>query len=124
MAPKVGTGTAYGFFYCNNTKQAIETELALIRKSAETPSELELSLIEGMDSVKGDKELTDLAKTAKQEGMNYALKATYPGGTNRDAADEIASILDQAYQSPLYEANAPFRGPVFYEEEDGYVLKD
>ena len=117
-------GRAYGFFYCNASKQEIETELPTIRELVETPSQLELSLIEGMDNLKGDKRLTALAQEAKQDGINYVLQATYPNMTNKDTADEVASILNQAYQSPLYQAKEPFRGAIVYEEKGKYVFRD
>ena len=123
MAKKVGR--AYGFFYCDVSKQEIETELPTIRELVKTPSQLELSLIEGMNNLKGDKRLTALAQElAEQDGINYVLKATYPSGTNRDTADEVASIINQAYQSPLYETNAPFKGAVVYEEKGDYFFRD
>jgi hypothetical protein len=85
---------------------------------------LELSLIEGMDKVEGDEGLTNLAQEAKKKGINYALHATNPNGTNKDTADEVASILNQAYQSSLYEVNAPFKGEVIYKEKGDYVFRD
>ncbi len=116
-------GKAYGFFYCNASKQEIETELPAIRELVRTPSQLELFLIEGMDNVKDDKRLTALVQEAKQDGINYMLQAKYPNGTNKQTADEIASVLNQAYQSPLYETNAPFKGAIVYEEKDKYVFR-
>ena len=117
-------GRAYGFFYCNASKQEIETELPTIREMVRTPSQLELSLIEGMDNIRGDKRLTSLAQEAKQSGLNYMLQATYPNGTHKDAADEVACILNQIYQSPLYEAKEPFNGAIVYEEDGEYVFRD
>ena len=52
------------------------------------------------------------------------LQATYRGGTNKDTADEVASILNQAYQSPLYQAKEPFRGVVVYEEKGDFLVND
>ncbi len=63
-------GKAYGFFYCNASKQKIETELPTIRKMVRTPSQLELSLIQGMDNIRGNERLTALAQEAKQDGIN------------------------------------------------------
>ncbi len=117
-------GRAYGFFYCGASKQEIEIELPTIRELVKIPSQLELSLIEGMDNVKGDKRLTALAQEAKQDGINYMLQATYLNGTNKQTADEVASVLKQAYQSPLYEANAPFKGAIVHEEKGKYVFRD
>ena len=121
---ELGVGKAYGFFYCNASEQEIETELPAIRELVKTPSQLELSLIGGMDNIKGDEILTALVQEAKKDGMNYMLQATYPNRTNKDTADELASIINQAYQSPLYEANEPFHGAIVYEEKGKYVFRD
>ena len=120
---ELDVGRAYGFFDCNASKQEIETELPTIRELVKTPSQLELSLIEGMDNIKGNKRLTALAQEAKQDGINYMLQATYPNGTNRDTADEVASVLNQAYQSPLYKAKEPFKGAIVYEKRPWYSFK-
>lgn len=122
MAKQIGK--AYGFFYCDASKQEIETELHTIRELVRTPSQLELSLIEGMDNIEGDKRLTALAQEAKQDGINYMLQATYPNGTNKDTADEVAGILNQAYQSPLYKTKEPFKGAIVYEEKSEYIFRD
>ena len=114
-------GRAYGFFYYNASKQDIEIELPTIRELVKTPSQLELSLIEGMNNLKGDERLTALALESEQCGINYVLQATYPNGTNKDTADEVASILNQTYQSPLYQAKEPFKGAVVYEEKGKYL---
>ena len=50
----------------------------------------------------------DLARQAKEEGMRYVLSATYRGATNKKTADELASIMNQAYQSPLYKDGERF----------------
>lgn len=121
---KENVGKAYGFFYCDASKQEMETELPTIRELVGTPSQLELSLIEGMDNIKGDKRLTALAQEARQYSINYMLQATYPHGTNRDAADEVASILNQAYQSPLFETKKLYKGAIAYEENGEYVFRD
>lgn len=121
---EIDVGRAYGFFYCGASKQEIETELPTIRELVKTPSQLELSLMEGMDNIKGDKGLTALAQEAKQDGINYMLQATYPNGTNKDTADEVASVLNQACQSPLYKAKEPFKGAIVYEEKGKYVFRD
>ena len=121
-------GRAYGFFYCNASKHEIETELPIIRKLVKTPPQLELFLIKGMDNVIGDSRLTSLAREAKQDGINYVLQAICPDGTGKDTANEVASILNQAYQSPLYESDesdAPFKAIVYEDEETGeYVFRD
>jgi len=117
-------GEAYAFFYCGASKQAIEREIPLIRKVVGTPSELELSLTEGMDNVRDNDRLRSLALEAKQSGINYMLKASLPNKTNRETADEVASVLNQAYQSPLYGAGEPFNGEIAYEQNRSYVFRD
>ena len=122
MTQKIGK--AYAFFNCDASKKGIEGTLPKIRKAVGTPSELELSLTEGMDPIRGDKKLMDLTREAKEFGMDYMLKAEYPGGTNIQTADELASMLNQAYQSPLYQANEPFSGQIVYKENGDYVFRE
>lgn len=117
-------GKAYGFFYCDASKQEIERRLPRIRFNASTPSDLELSLIEGVDNLRGDSKLMALAQEAKQRGNNFVFEATYIGNTNRKTASELGDILNQVYQSPLYEANAPFKGATVYEEKGDYLFRD
>lgn len=120
MAENVGK--AYGFFYCDAPKQKIERELSAIRECAKTPSELELLLIEGMDNVTGDEILTTLAQEAKHYSINYVLQATYPNETNRNTAEELVRILDQAYLSPLYKQSDSFNGEIVYKEKGKYIF--
>jgi len=124
-------GRAYGFFDCSASKEAIEAELPTIRRLVKTPSELELSLTEGMDGVRsfslllrGDLRLLSLIQEAEQSGMRYMLKADYPNESNRKTADELSSILNQAYQSPLYNKGETFRGEIVYEEDGMYVFRE
>jgi len=118
------TGKAYAFFYCKASKEQIESELPTIRELVRTPSKLELSLTEGTDNIQDDEKLTALAQEAKQTGLNYTLQATYPNATNKKTADELAAILNQAYQSPLYADKEEFRGGIIYKEKDEYVFRD
>ena len=116
-------GKAYGFFYCNASKEAIKSELPTIRKLVKTPSKLELSLTEGIDNIKGDSKLMALAQEAKQDGINYVLEATYSNASNKQAADEVAGIINQAYQSPLYKDKEQFKGAVVYENKGDYIFR-
>ena len=52
------------------------------------------------------------------------MKASYPNATNEQAADELADILNQAYQSPLYENNEQFRGEIVYKDNGSYIFRD
>lgn len=117
-------GKAYGFFYCQALKEEIVAELPTLREYAQTPSQLELTLTEGMDNVKGNAKLLELAKEAKEQGIRYVLEATYPKATDKKTADETADILNQMYQSPLYQAGEEFRGAVAYQENGEYVFRE
>ena len=118
------TGKAYAFFDCKASKGDIEKELPFIRKCVKTPSELELSLTEGTDALNGDNQLLQIAKEVKDAGIRYIMEATYSNATNRQTADELSSILNQAYQSPLYQEGEQFRGDIFYEENGKYVERE
>lgn len=117
-------GKAYGFFYCRAPREEIEAELPTLRECAQTPSQLELTLVEGLDNLKGDAKVRELAKEAKEQGIRYILEATSPGATNPTTANEVADLLYQMYQSPLYEAGEEFRGAVAYQENGEYVLRE
>ena len=115
-------GKAYGFFDCRASKPEIEAEVPFIRELISAPSELELSLIEGIEHLKGDADLLALAQNNKRlVGLRYVLKATYPNETNRETAEELATLLAQVYQTPLYEPDDPFFGEIVY-KEGGYYL--
>lgn len=117
-------GKAYGFFNCDASKEEIEAELPAIRDYAQIPSELEIVLIEGMDAVKGDNKLMSIVREAQDAGIRYFVEATYPTATNDAAADEIAALLNQAYQSPLYHEGAEFIGHIVYDKNGEFVFRD
>ncbi|MDP1729349.1 MAG: hypothetical protein Q8L27_04055 [archaeon] len=116
-------GRAYAFFNCNASKAQIEAELPKIRQVTQTPSNLELTL-DNIEATQDDNELIALAKEAKEAGLKYALKAKYPKSTNKQTADELAGILNQTYQSPLYQPNEPFKGAIIYQEKGKYIFRD
>ena len=116
---------AYAFFNCGASKQEIEKELPDIRDAVKTPSQLELSLTEGInpESFKHP-ELKTIAQNAKEAGIRYFMKACYRNFGNKQTADELTGILNQAYQSPLYQDKEEFRGKVVYEENGHYVDRE
>lgn len=124
MIPERGVdvGKAYGFFYCDASKQELETELPKFRELSKTPSDLEITLTEGMDNVQGEEKLTALAQKAKQAGMNYMMQAAYPGKTNIHAADEAAMILNHWYLSSLGDPEKRIR--LVYEQDGKYVFRE
>jgi len=117
-------GKAYGFFYCTASKEQIEVELPAIRDFAQTSSQLELTLTEGVHNLRGEANLLTLAREAQEEGMKYVLEAKYKGATNQATANEVADILNQVYQSTLYQPGEALRGAVVYEQNGEYVFRE
>lgn len=113
-------GKAYGFFSCKAEIEGIREELPILRECAQTPNELELSLMENTGVLKGDPELRQLAGEAQDAGRNYVLEATYPNASNHQTADELTSIFNQMY--PLYDRVEEFEREVVYEEDGRYLL--
>ena len=117
-------GIAYGFFYCRQPKGAIEAELPDMRGNARTPSGLVLKLTEGVENIRGDSGLMAKARDAREDGCNYALEGIFPGGTNRETAEELVKILMSAHQSDLYKPGEPFRGGVIFLENGQYEFME
>ena len=111
-------GIAYGFFKCNASKRKVEAELPSLRNAAETPSELELSLTEDLDSIKENNGLKSLIEQAKINGINFVMKGEQPNTKNQIVAGRIGNLLNMAYQSSLYRPGEPFYGQVIYQEAD------
>ena len=114
-------GKAYGFFGCSKKRQDIEIELPLVRQLTQTPSELELLLLEELGSY-ADAVLSGFAQEAKQNGSNFILSATYPAATNKQAADELADLFVNLSRSSLYEGGESFYGDIVYEEAGRYLV--
>lgn len=117
-------GKAYGFFNCSASKSEIEAELPTIRELVKTPSELELSLIEGVGNLKGDKKLMNIVKEAEKSGIKYVMEATYSNATNIQTANELADILNQAYNTHLYKDGEKFSGKIIYRGRGEYIFRD
>ncbi len=122
--PKIGR--AYGFFNCNAEKEKVENEFSTVRELVRTPREMELYFSEDMDSLKNenDIDLTPIIEKAKEAGMRYVLKAEYPRATNRKTADNLAAILNQLYNTPLYSEGENFNGEIVYKKGCAYVFRD
>ena len=140
-------GRAYGFFDCNVPIKKIISELPKIKRLSQVPSNLELSLTEGLGEelerdpmlmaayeqaksqimFPGKLNITDRDKIIKQLGdaeLRYAIKATYPGHTNEDAAKGLAAILNTARYSPIFGAEDPFRGAIAYKQAGEYIFHE
>jgi hypothetical protein len=122
------TGKAYAFFDCSSSKEQIDQEIPFIRELVQTPNELELSLMELTENTRtspfSEPELSVLMREAREANIKYIMEATYPSHSHRKTADELSAILNQAYQSPLYQEGEDFRGEVFYKENGRYVARE
>ena len=120
----MATGKAYAYFKCRKSKKEIEQRLPQFRRDSKTPSNLELSLYENTGDFKFNKDnfLNETTKEAKEHKINYILEATYPDASNEKTADELSAVLNQAYQSPLYNSKGkePFTGKIFYKNRGNY----
>ena len=117
MAPALSSisGRAYAFFNCQTPKHIIKKFLPTIRKMQNVPPLVEIFLYDGPGKLR-DKVAAELVKDANASGIRYAMKAIYPGASNFAAAEELKAIVNQSYQSPLFEEGEPFRGQIFYNE--------
>ena len=117
------TGRAYGFFNCNQPKAVIEAELPYLRTAVGTPSDLELTLIEGLDNLEAPEGLRPIVAQAREYGIQYVLEARYNGATHQKTAGEVAAIFNQAYNSDLYETGEAFDHQIVYQRGDKYVFR-
>jgi|SRR3989344_289899 len=128
-------GEAYAFFNCKAPLTEIAQEIPTIRALVQTPRRLELCLAERALPLFGDDrnskhasinpELAEIALYANDTGIKYVLAARSPPNiTNRQTADELSAILNQAYQSPLYADGEEFRGEIVYKEDNHYVFRE
>lgn len=122
MAKKIGK--AYGFFDCSASKTEIEGKLPVVREYTKTPSGLELSLIEGVENLKGDSKLMALAKEAKESGMRYVMKATYPDATNEKTSGELQALLINTSNSLFCMTDEHIRGEIVYKEKGEYLFRE
>lgn len=115
------TGKAYGFFDCNATKEEIEEKIPFIRDSVQTPNQLELILTEDVNSLNIN---SDLLEIAQELDSRYVIESTCQDYTNEQTADELLAILNQTYQSQLYQKGEKFRGEIVYKESGKYIFKE
>lgn len=111
------------FFDCNASGKEIEKEIPYIRDAVRTPKHLKLALIDAVipELYSRNSELESIAQDAADAGIKYSLLAKCSTLSNSQTADEVAGILNQAYQSPLYQEGEDFRGKIFYKANSEYV---
>lgn len=114
-------GMAIAFFDCPASRERIEEELPSIRENMQIHGELELSLREDFNLFKGDIELFDIAREAREAGIRYSMEARLIGATNKKTADELSAVLNGAYFSELYPQGEKFGRLIFYRDRGKYV---
>jgi len=117
-------GRAYAFFDCTATKDEIESELSHIRDMTNTPSELELTLVEGVTNLKRDDQLAEVARQVHGDGMKYVLQASYPSKDNKTAADELGAIGNNMYAWRESQGDTTFTGRIVYKDGNDYVFRE
>jgi len=121
-------GRAFAFFNCNASEDAISKEILNIMGAVNTPKTLELHLSNYANNPFpgiSDPNLLEVYQSAKESGMQYLLEArARPNLTNRQTADELSAILNQAYQSPLYRDGEEFAGGIVYKDRNGYTFRE
>jgi hypothetical protein len=116
-------GEAYGFFDCGAEKERIGSDLHTIRDFAQTPNYLDHHLVNlGMDDP-GDVPKY-ISEFVKRYGFKYAIKGKFPGASDGATADEIAHILNQTYQTPLFKDDDSFRGEVVHKDDGKPVFME
>ncbi len=122
MAKQVGK--AYGFFHYAGRKNSILDVLPQIREGTETPLELGLDLVEGVDNLdtENDSALVKIVQQAKRQHMSHVLKATLPGTGNRRAANFLGNIMSGIY-TDLYDRSEPFYAGIVYKRGEQYVFR-
>ena len=132
-------GKAYAFFDCKYSKSQIKAAVPQICE-IESPSGLELSLMENPEAIRGDREMAEALETAKRIDLSkipadqreggtisykYVLQAKLPKKTNNDAAKRLVSIMNGAYMSThLWEYGENFFGRTIYKSGGDYVAAE
>jgi len=115
-------GQAYAFFDSRASKEEIEKAIPSIRRALYLPPLVDLSLTEGLPSLKGGK-LNEIAKKAESKGCKYVFELVCPGAANDMAAEQLVTILSEAYQQNLFKKDERFTGNVVYKEGKGYSFR-
>lgn len=120
-------GKAYGFLKCDKSLAEIRETIPIIRRYTQTPSKLELSIVKGIGNIQGDRLLHEtVISELREEGQyNYAFEARLEGADNRETAKELRDMLNNTYQSTLFEQKPQaFYSIVVYERNGQYVESD
>ena len=120
---EVRTGEAIGFLDSGDRVDRFKGELSKIERLVNTPSGVHMSFSKNPKGITGDADLKAIGALADQIGLTGVVRASFPGQTNQRAADELAAIGNQAYNSPVYDNGEEFRGEIVYKQGNEYVLR-
>ena len=115
-------GRAYAFFDSKASKNDIENALPSIRQALYLAPLIDLSFTETSD-VKGGRKLNEVAKNAESKGLRYTFEVVCPGAANDAAAEQMVTILCEAYRQALFKKDERFIGNVVYKEGRGYSFR-
>jgi len=138
-------GKAYAFFDCNVSLNEIQESMPEIREYASSPSELELSLQEGIPVMKMEPGLRSLVsqhcgdfrilpsgvgvddiESIPIAALRCSMVAEYPGQSNKRTAGELGDVLNQVYNLDRHvnRDTAIFRGVILYKEKGRYLFRE
>lgn len=117
-------GKAYAFFYCGGKTENISERLPYIKDKYETPSELDLNLVEGINNLntKKDSALVEIVEQAKRQRMSHVLEADLPNAGNKKTADLLGDIMTGINYS-LYDKKEPFYAGIVYKRGEKYIFR-
>ncbi|MGV8176725.1 MAG: hypothetical protein ACP5NX_02930 [Candidatus Bilamarchaeaceae archaeon] len=121
MAKRIGV--AYAFFACSAKPAEVKNELGDIRRTVKTPVEVETILTHRPARDETDARICMIHAEAKLNTLDYMLTVRFPGQSNKNACEEARAIMNQAYQSPLYGENDPFKGMLVFKSGRGYSIE-
>ncbi len=117
-------GTAYAFFKSRSDPGAFKKEMPAIRELSRIPPKVELSLFSDLKKITGNDEIVAISNEAIHAGMNYSLRATYPGKNGKETATELSIFMNQTYRSSLYQDGEEFSGAIVYERSGHFANFD
>ncbi len=120
-------GTAYAFFDCKASLEAVEAEIEDIRRgNYGVPSELELTVNNGVQGVTDERILNWLSDPSLGEydlNGTYNIRATYRGHTNQETAKELSHVMFNLSESKLYKKSKDMVGNIAYRDRDRLVIE-
>lgn len=69
-------------------------------------------------------DMMDLLQEGQRHGRNVVAEAFYVGKTHEEAADELALILQNIYQSGMYQPRESFFGDILFMKDGVWTYRD